>query len=308
MRSPPPRVSDRPIGQATAPCLQFRTDGTRRRCDPTARCSGWPRVDLPAGRRALRQAPDWTPRHGHRARRGADKVSPTRHPAAQRTSRLGRRIRRRATLLDAITDIARGVINDFGGVAAVAYPHRGNQSSATPVSHRPLPIPPHANRLIAQRADCCGSPSTGYPEHETADDEVELSPPPRPAAGIAGRQRGPFCGAAEAAGSCVDELVSVDPATVDVPRDAVARVNWRCLAFNTGYRSLADNTTEPTYDQRLSGFAGPPPSPNTPAFPDAVILQPSTSRRPRQPRSHWWSVPERSASPGAKPHQRTPVP
>ena len=127
------------LGKQQHRAPQFRAVGLDDGRDPTARCSGRNRQST---RRAVPksswcQARTGRLRHGHRrARRGAGQKFPNAVSSCSRTpSRLGGESAD-SHLLDAITDIARGVISDFRRRCRGATPSPRKSGSATPVSHR----------------------------------------------------------------------------------------------------------------------------------------------------------------------------
>lgn len=156
-----------------------------------------------------------------------------------------------ATLLDAITDIARGVITDFGGVAAV------KTLTAEIRARLPQSVTASTDPVAREQADRTAGgllrvALDRLSEHEAADDEIEF----------VRRRHGrrlallgvdeALLAAAEAAGCRADELVSADPAAVIAAPTAARELRG---AFETGYRSLADAAPIPPGDQRLVRLA-----------------------------------------------------
>ncbi|MBV5246749.1 BREX system serine/threonine kinase PglW [Mycolicibacterium sp. PAM1] len=136
-------------------------------------------------------------------------------------------------LLDALTDIARGVIEDFGGVAAV--------STLTAEIRSQLPqtgagaIDPSAERAAAGLLRVA---LDRLHEHETASDEKTLvrRRHGRRLALLATDEM--LLSAAEAAAKRADELVSADPNAVIPAVRAAAALR---TAFQAGYTAVADS-------------------------------------------------------------------
>ena len=156
-----------------------------------------------------------------------------------------------ATLLDAITDIARGVVTDFGGVAAV------KTLTAEIRARLPQSVTASTDPVAREQADRTAGgllrvALDRLSEHEAADDEIEFvrRRHGRRLALLAVDEA--LLAAAESAGSRADELVSADPTVVIAAPMAARELRG---AFENGYRSLADTAPFPPGDQRLVRLA-----------------------------------------------------
>ncbi len=156
-------------------------------------------------------------------------------------------------LLDAVTEFARQVISDFGGVAAVTT------LTAEIRARLPEPVTAPSDTVTRARADRAAGgllrvALDRLSEHETASGDKEFVRRRHGRRLVLLATDELLLTAAESAGRRADELVAMDPNVVIAAPTAAREL--RC-AFETGYRSVSDVEVQiplPT-DQRLVRLA-----------------------------------------------------